>query len=59
MAEPKIAVLLANLKMPLRDSIRAAADMQVRGVYFVTERESGDDPVGDIRRAVEFLRQVL
>jgi sugar phosphate isomerase/epimerase len=27
--------------------------------YFAVERETGDDPVGDITRAVQFLRQVL
>ena len=26
--------------------------------YFAIERETGDDPVGDIRRAVEFLRSL-
>jgi len=26
--------------------------------YFAIEREVGDDPVGDIRKAVEFLRAV-
>ena len=59
MAESKIAVLLANLKMLLRDGIRAAADMQIQGVHLVTGGETGDDPVGDITRAVQFLRQVL
>jgi hypothetical protein len=59
MAEPKIAVLLANLKMSLRDGIRAATDMQIQGVHLVTGCETGDDPVGDSSRAVQFLRHVL
>jgi len=33
-------VLLANLKMPLRDGIRAAADMQIQGVHLVTGGET-------------------
>jgi hypothetical protein len=33
--------------------------MQTQGVHLVTGGETGDDPVGDITRAVQFLRQVL
>ena len=32
-------------------------DAGYRG-YFAIEREVGDDPVGDVRRAVEFLRSL-
>ena len=36
---------------------QALADAGFEG-YFALERETGDDPVGDVRRAVDFLRSL-